>query len=71
MDIVDIHVHATVYLYIQKKQRERRSHCIKKNGNGVPVRSSATRTLGAGRGVAYSVNCTPAFVDMRLADALI
>ena len=28
-----------------KKQRERRSRCIKKNGNGVPVRSRLTRTL--------------------------
>jgi len=30
---------------IQKKQRERRSRYIKKNGNGVPVRSRPTRTL--------------------------
>jgi len=29
----------------EKKQRERRSRCIKKNGNGVPVRSRPTRTL--------------------------
>ena len=28
-----------------KKQRERRSRCIKKNVNGVPMRSRPTRTL--------------------------
>jgi len=28
-----------------KKERERRSRCIQKNGNGVPVRSRPTRTL--------------------------
>ena len=31
--------------YTEKKQRERRCRCIKKNGNGVPVRSRPTRTL--------------------------
>jgi len=34
----------TIGVY-RKKQLERRSLCIKKNGNGVPVRSCPTRTL--------------------------
>ena len=29
----------------RKKQQERRSRCMKRNGNGVPVRSRPTRTL--------------------------
>jgi len=34
---------------------ERPSHCIKKNGNGVPVRSRRTRTLVGADGDGFDV----------------
>ena len=49
---------------IQKeKQRERRSRCIKKNWNGVPMRSRPTRTLVDRRVVASVVYEVEGLID--------